>query len=107
MKCPKQFQTENARLKELLAERDLDIMKGIAVKVVRAGAPFAGGLCDGQRPVAAAHLHTTRDVAAGARMPVHGRRRMRRCLARVAVRRRNIRVIHRRIAIFLAATAIR
>ena len=56
----KQLEHENARLKKLVAERDLEIevMKEINAKNgERAGSPWPGGLRDGPRPVATAGLH--------------------------------------------------
>src|SRR3954463_11973486 len=56
----KQLEAENARLKELVAERDLEIevMKEIAAKNgERAGSPCCSGVRDGPGPVATAGLH--------------------------------------------------
>ena len=56
----KQLEHENARLKKLVAERDLEIevMKEINAKNgERAGSPWPGCLRDGPRPVATAGLH--------------------------------------------------
>lgn len=53
----RQLETENARLKKLVAERDLEIevMKEIAAKNgERAGSPFSSGVRGRQRPVATA-----------------------------------------------------
>ena len=60
----KQLEAENARLKKLVAERDLEIevMKEIAAKKngERAGSPCRSRACDGQGPVATAGLHAAR-----------------------------------------------
>lgn len=56
----KQLEQENARLKKLVAERDLEIevMKEIAAKNgERAGPPGSGDVCDAPWRVAAAGLH--------------------------------------------------
>ena len=68
----KQLEAENARLKKLVVERDLEIevMKEIAQKSgERAGPPRGGNLCDGPRPVAAAGLHADRGCAVCAELP--------------------------------------
>src|SRR5215468_10621652 len=71
----KQLEQENARLKKLVAERDLEIevMKEIATKNGEAGAVYsalagpsrAGGLCDAPRTVAAPVVHAVGSVAFG------------------------------------------
>ena len=65
----KQLEQENARLKKLVAERDLEIevMKEIAAKNgERAGPPGAGDACDAPGRVAAAGLHADDGGALGA-----------------------------------------
>ena len=64
----KQLESENARLKKLVAERDLEIevMKEINAKNgERAGSPIASCVCDGSRAVAAAGLHAGQGWALG------------------------------------------
>jgi putative transposase len=59
----KQLEAENARLKKLVAERDLEIevMKEIiSKKNERAGSPRRRSVRDGQGPVATAGLHAAR-----------------------------------------------
>ena len=63
MRRLKQLEAENARLKKLVAERDLEIevMKEITAKNgERAGSPCRSGRRDGQGPVATAGLHAAR-----------------------------------------------
>src|SRR5271170_4773056 len=67
----KQLEQENARLKKLVAERDLEIevMKEIAVKNgERAGPPRSGGVCDAPGPVAATVLRADEGGAFDARL---------------------------------------
>ncbi len=73
----KQLEQENARLKKLVAERDLEIevMKEIAAKNgERAGPPGAGDVCDAPRRVAAAGLHADEGRALGAGLSLAARR---------------------------------
>ncbi len=65
----KQLEQENARLKKLVAERDLEIevMKEIAVENgERPGPSRTGGICDAPGPVAATVLHADEGGALGA-----------------------------------------
>ena len=59
----KQLEAENARLKKLVAERDLEIEvideRSPQKSGERAGSPCPGGICDGQRPVVALGLAAT------------------------------------------------
>jgi putative transposase len=90
----KQLESENARLKKLVAERDLEIevMKEINAKNgERAGSPFPSGVCDGPQPVAAAGLHANRGGTVGVEVsigqdgqPLHNGRRI--CLAAALAR---------------------
>ena len=69
----KQFEHAHARLKKLVAERDLEIevMKEIAAKDgERAGPPGAGDACDALWRVAAAGLHADESGALGAGLPL-------------------------------------
>ena len=69
----RQLETENARLKKLVAERDLEIevMKEINAKNgERAGSPFAGGVRGRQGSVAAAGLHADRGWAIGVALSI-------------------------------------
>ena len=72
---PKQLEQENARLKKLVAERDLEIevMKEIAAKNgERAGPSGAGGLRDAPRTVAAPVVRVPYSGALPARPPPAG-----------------------------------
>jgi putative transposase len=77
----RQLEAENARLKKLVAERDLEIevMKEINAKKLvpdlirdgeRAGSPFPGGVRDGPRAVAAAGLHAGQGGAIGVALSI-------------------------------------
>jgi len=69
----KQLEQENARLKKLVVERDLEleVMKEIAAKKGRrAGSPLGCGIRDGPRPVAAAGLHADRCGTVGAAVSI-------------------------------------
>ena len=69
----RELEAENARLKKMVAERDLeiDVMKEIAKKSgERPGSPAAGDVCDGARGVTAPCLPAAVGGALGARLPV-------------------------------------
>jgi putative transposase len=69
----KQLEQENARLKKLVAERDLEIevMKEIAAKNgERAGPSRAGGVCKAPRAIATQVVHAAFRVALGAGLPL-------------------------------------
>jgi putative transposase len=69
----KQLEAENARLKKLVAERDLEIevMKEINAKNgERAGSPIPGGVCDGPRAIAAAGLHAGQGWSIGVALSI-------------------------------------
>ena len=69
----KQLEVENARLKKLVAERDLEIevMKEIAAKNgERAGSSRAGGACATPRAVATKVVHAVEGSKIGAGLPV-------------------------------------
>ena len=76
----KQLGQENARLKKLAAERDLEIevMKEIAAKNgERAGPPGASDVCGPQGRIAAAGLHADEGVTLGAGLSLAARRQER------------------------------
>ena len=68
----KQLEAENARLKKLVAERDLEIevMKEINANGERAGSPLPSCVCDRPRPVAAAGLHAGQGRAIGVALSI-------------------------------------
>jgi putative transposase len=73
----KQLEQENARLKELVAERDLEIelMKEIAAKNDRSAGPSrAGGVCNAPRAVATPVVHAAASSALGAALPISASR---------------------------------
>ena len=72
----KQLEAENARLKKLLAERDLEIEvideRSLQKSGERAGSPCPGGICDGQGPVVALVWPRPASIAAAAGLHADG-----------------------------------